>query len=71
MNNYPWVRTFRTALAALGGFLPIVPLLVGAVGVSTTAGVGAVVIGIAAAITRVLMIPEVDAWVNGKLGKSQ
>ena len=71
MSNYPWVRTFRTALATLAGFLPIVPLLVGAVGVSTTAGVGAVIIGVAGAVTRVLMIPEVDAWVNGRLGKKQ
>lgn len=71
MNNYPWVRTFRTALQALAGFLPVVPLLVGAVGISSTVGVGAVIIGVAAAATRIMMIPEVDAWINGKLGKSQ
>lgn len=69
MSNYPWVRTLRTGLQALIGFLPVVPLLVGAVGISTTVGVGAVVIGVAATLTRVMMIPQIDEWINGKLGR--
>ncbi len=67
----PWVRTFRTSLQALCGLLPVVPVLIGALGVSTTVGVGAAVIAVAAVLTRVMAIPEIDAWVNGKLSKKQ
>ena len=63
----PNVRTIRTAFQALLGFLPVVPLLVGAVGVSTTAGVGAAVITVAAVVTRIMTIPEIDQWINGKM----
>lgn len=62
--KHEWVRTLRTSLQALIGFLPVVPLLVGAVGISTTAGVGAVVIGVAATLTRIMAIPQVDDLVN-------
>lgn len=69
--RHEWVRTLRTSLQALCGFLPVIPLLVGALGVGTTAGVGATVVAIAAVLTRVMAIPEIDQWINGKLSKTE
>lgn len=64
-----WTRTFRTVLQVLIGILPMVPFLVGAVGMSTTVGVGAVIIAVAAVATRIMAIPEIDDWVNRFLRK--
>ena len=66
-----WVKTFRTGLQVLAGLAVVVPFLVGALGVSTTAGLGAAVLAVAATITRIMQIPEIDQWVNGKLSKSK
>ena len=63
----PNVRTIRTGLQALLGFLPVVPLLVGAVGMNTTVGVGATIVVVAAVVTRIMTIPEIDQWINGKM----
>lgn len=67
--NTSWVRTIRTSLQTLGGILPVLPILIGALGVSTTVGIGAGVVAVAAVLTKIMTIPEIDAWINGKLGK--
>lgn len=64
-----WIRTLRTAVQVIAGLAVVTPLLLGAVGVSTTIGVGAAVVTVAATITRIMQIPEIDDWVNGKLRK--
>lgn len=66
-----WVKTVRTTLQVVAGIAVVVPFLLGAVGVSTTVGIGATVVAVAAVITRIMQIQEIDAWVNGKLGKSE
>lgn len=64
-----WIRTLRTVVQVIAGLAVVTPLLLGAVGVSTTIGVGAAVVTVAATITRIMQIPEIDDWVNGKLRK--
>ena len=68
MNNvqptqtvHPWRATARTILAALIGFLPLLPVLVDALGLGAYAWAGAAV-AVAAAITRALAVPGVNAW---------
>jgi hypothetical protein len=62
-----WVRTLRTVLAFVAGLAVATPMILGAIGVSTAVGIGATVVAVAATITRVMMIPEIDEWINGKL----
>lgn len=64
-----WVKTLRTSLQVVAGLAVVMPFLIGALGVSTTAGLGAAVLAVAATITRIMQIPEIDEWVNGKLSK--
>lgn len=64
-----WIRTLRTVVQVIAGLAVVTPLLLGAVGVSTTIGVGAAVVTVAATITRIMQIPEIDDWINGKLRK--
>lgn len=66
-----WVRTIRTGAQVVAGLAVVAPFLVAAVGVSSTVGIGAAVIAVAATITRIMQIPEIDSWVNGKLRKDQ
>lgn len=54
-----WVRTVRTVIQILVSVGALAPILVPALGLSTTAGVGAAVIGVAAIVTRVSQIPQV------------
>ena len=66
---HPWRRVLRTILANLGAFLIVVPIIVNTIGLdpNTYPRVGSFVVGITlvtAAITRVLAIPQVDAWLK-------
>jgi hypothetical protein len=62
-----WSRVARTSLQTLIGLAPFVPELLGRLGVTTTVGVGASVIAIAALVTRLMQIPVVDQKVNAFL----
>jgi hypothetical protein len=44
--------------------VPIVPVLVPLVGLSTTVGVGAILIAIAGAAARVMQVPAINGWIN-------
>lgn len=62
-TRYPWRATARTVFAALVGGISLLPL------VAVTAGVDAVpavaqVVAVSAAVTRVLALPGVDAWLR-------
>lgn len=59
-----WKRTIRTAIQSVIALAPIVPILVPALGISATAGVGAILIAIAAAVTRVMQVPQVSELLN-------
>jgi hypothetical protein len=55
-----WVRPTRTALQVLIALIPVVPLLVPALGLSATAGLGASLVTVASLASRVMMIPAVE-----------
>jgi hypothetical protein len=59
-----WVRTIRTAVQVAIASAAVIPLLVPALGLSATVGVGAALVGAAAVVTRVMAIPVVHDWVN-------
>ena len=59
-----WVRTVRTVIQTLVSVGALAPILIPALGLSTTAGVGAAVIGVAAIVTRVTTIPQVAELLN-------
>ncbi len=59
-----WVRTVRTSIQVLVTVSATVPLIVPAVGLSTTVGVGAAAVAVAAAITRVMQIPAIAELLN-------
>lgn len=59
-----WVRTIRTAAQVAVAISASAPVLVPALGLSVTTGVGAVVVMVATAITRVMQIPEVSEILN-------
>lgn len=58
-TRYPWKATLRTILAAL----PLVPIIAVALGVDTLPWVVAAV-GFIGGITRVMAIPEINAWLT-------
>lgn len=59
-----WVRTVRTSVQVVIAVAAAVPVLLPAIGVSTTVGVGATVLGVAVIITRVMQNPTVAALLN-------
>lgn len=59
-----WVRTVRTSVQVVVAVAAAVPVLLPAIGVSTTVGVGATVLGVAVVITRVMQNPTVAALLN-------
>lgn len=59
-----WIRVVRTALQVAVSVAPTVPVLIPAIGLSATAGVGAAMIAIAAVVTRVMSIPTVAELLN-------
>jgi hypothetical protein len=63
------IRTIRTGAQAAIALIPAVPLIIDKLGISETAGVGAVIVAVAAGAARVMQIPAVDQLVNQLLGK--
>lgn len=65
-----WVRTIRTAVQVAISSAVIIPVLVPALGLNASVGVGAALVGAAAIVTRVMAIPAISDWVN-KLLKAE
>ena len=66
-STHPWRATVRTVVAALIALAAMAPLVYSAVthedpGTATGAAAGA--LAIAGAVTRVLAVPAVDAWLT-------
>lgn len=62
---HPWIRTGRSILGGLITAAILVPLAVQAAGIDVTAeGYGwiAGVLGVLAAVTRIMAVPAVNAW---------
>lgn len=55
-----WTRPARTAIQLLIALIPVVPLLVPALGLSATVGVGAALVTGASLISRLMQIPAVE-----------
>ena len=61
--KHPWRATVRTIFAALIGLIPLLPFIADAAGLAAVPwAVG--VLAIAGAITRVLALPGVEAWLR-------
>ena len=60
----PRRATVRTVFAAVISLAAITPFIVNALGVTTTGGVWATVLAVAGAITRVMALPGVNAWIE-------
>lgn len=58
----PWRATARTAFAVIVALAAMTPLLVDAAGLDETAGPIAGVLAIAGAITRIMALPAVEAF---------
>lgn len=61
--RHPWRATARTLFAASVGALSLLPTVAIAAGVDTVPLV-AQAVGVASAVTRVLALPGVDAWLR-------
>lgn len=64
---HPWRATARTVLAVIVGAAPVVPLIVGAISdgdPQAATGLLGAAVATSAAITRVMAIPAVDAWLS-------
>lgn len=60
---HPWRATARTVFAAIVGALLILPVVVSALGLGGVPWLASAV-ALAGAITRVLAIPAVNAWIT-------
>lgn len=65
-----WVRTLRTAVQVAVTAAVAIPVVVPAIGLSASVGLGAALIGGAAVVTRLMAIPVISDWVN-KLLKAE
>ncbi len=59
-----WKRVVRTAIQTVSAVAVAVPVLLPAVGVSTTVGVGATILAVAVAVTRVMQNETVAGLLN-------
>lgn len=55
-----WVRPARTAIQVLIALIPVVPVLVPALGLDATVGVGAALVTAASLASRAMQIPAVE-----------
>lgn len=62
-TEHPWRATARTIFAAAIGLLSLLPLIAMTAGVSEQAAVAQVLV-VTGAITRVLALPAVNAWLE-------
>ncbi|GAA5143370.1 hypothetical protein GCM10023340_08660 [Nocardioides marinquilinus] len=61
----PWRSTARSAFQALVGLCVLMPLLIGAAGLDPAkVPLLAGVVGVAAAVTRIMAIPAVEEWLR-------
>lgn len=65
MSN--WIKPLRTALQAGISILPLLPVLLPALGVSVTVGVGATIIFVSGLLSR-FMVTELGEAIMDKLG---
>lgn len=59
-----WVKPIRTAIQVLLPLIPVVPVLVPALGLSATAGVGAALVGGATLLSRLMQLPSVEKFLE-------
>ena len=59
----PWRATFRTSLTAFVALIPLIPQIAEAANIDEIPAVASVV-GLAAAISRVLALNGVEAWLD-------
>lgn len=62
---YPAKALLRTIIQVLIGLAAIAPFLINDLGISATSGLVVTVLGVAAALTRVMAIPAVDRLLSG------
>lgn len=62
----PWNAVLRTSLAALIGLLPILPAIAETLHIDTVPVVAST-LAVTAAVTRVLAMPQVEAWLRQSL----
>lgn len=55
--RHEWVKSIRTAIQGLIALIPVLPFLLPALGLPVTAGVGAVVVSVAAGVSRLMATP--------------
>lgn len=59
-----WVRTLRTAVQVAVSSAVIIPVLVPALGLSASVGIGGALVAAAAIVTRVMAIPAISEPIN-------
>lgn len=62
-----WVRPIRTSIQVLLALISASPLIVPALGLDATVGVGAVLVGSSTVLARLMAIPQVEQQLE-KLG---
>lgn len=62
-SRHPWRATARTVVQAILGLVVLLPLIAEAAGIAAVPWVAAA-LGVVAAVTRVLALPQVDAWLR-------
>ncbi len=62
-TQYPWRATLRTVVAGLIGLASLLPVIVAAGHLETAPGITQA-LAVSAAVTRILAIPGVDAWLR-------
>lgn len=61
--KHPGRATFRTTIAAVVGLVPLAPFIVAELGVNSVPWI-VTVLGVTAAVTRVLAVPQVNDWLR-------
>lgn len=59
-----WVRTVRTVIQVTVSLALVAPVLIPALGLSAATGIGATILGVALAVTRLTQVPAVAALLN-------
>lgn len=62
--DHKWRTTIRTVFQVIVALAAIIPLIVPALGLSTAAGAGAIVLAVAAAITRLMAEPRINEFID-------
>lgn len=62
--EHQWKATVRTAFQVILALAVIIPLAIPAVGLTATAGAGAVIIAVASGVARVMALPSVNEAID-------